>query len=61
MSRASRIVEALDKLCTKGTIASFVRMGPNWLVLLNDNRELYFDNDEALAFVQGAQAEAART
>ncbi len=61
MSRASRLIEALDTLRARGTIVSFVHMESNWLILLSDNKKLYLDNAGADAFIQGAKAEAVRT
>ncbi len=61
MSRVSKLVEAFDALRTDGTIVSFVRMESRWLILLTGDKELYFNNAEADAFVKGAKAEAART
>lgn len=61
MSRASRLVEAFETLVTNGTIVSYVAMGEaRWLILLHDGKNLYHNNAEADAFIQGAKAEAAR-
>ncbi len=57
LSRASKLVILLDQLVTNGTIVSFVMVSEaKWLILLQDGENLYYSNQEALAFTKGANA-----
>lgn len=56
MSRASRIIEDLEKLKDQDIIVAFVRMDKKWLITLHNVTDLYLNNREASAFVSGAKA-----
>ena len=56
MSRVSRLTEDLEGLKDDQIITAYAHMQPNWLIFLNNNNSLFFNNKEARAFVDGAKA-----
>lgn len=56
VSRVSRLTEQFEELKDQSIIVEYTFMQPNWLVILNLNLELFLNNKEASAFIDGAKA-----